>query len=133
MFRECCESIHTIAKELAAIRRILHGALIHREVILLAIRTTRGETFMPVTLEVGKTATAVAHRFKGTTEIPLLGAPVYSSSDASVASVDPATGVITAVAEGTVTITGTDTDGLAGSDTVTDTITQTITLTITPN
>lgn len=88
---------------------------------------------MPATLEVGKTATAVAHRFKGTTEIPLLGAPVYSSSDPSVATVDPASGLITAVAEGTVTITGTDTDGLAGSDTLTDTITQTIQLVITPN
>lgn len=88
---------------------------------------------MPVTLEIGKTATAVAHRFKGTTEIPLLGAAVYSSSDAAVATVDPASGLVTAVAEGTVTISGADTDGLSGSDIVTDTITQTVQLVITPN
>lgn len=88
---------------------------------------------MPASIQVGKTATAVAHRFSGTTEIPLLGAPVYSSSDPSIATVDPASGLITAVAEGTVTITGADTDGLSGSDTLTDTPVQTVTLVITPN
>jgi len=88
---------------------------------------------MPVQLPVGKTATAVAHRFQGTTEIPLLGAPVYSTSDATIATVDPASGLITAVAAGTATITGKDTDGLSGSDTVTDQPVQTIQLVITPN
>jgi hypothetical protein len=88
--------------------------------IKLAIRTEKGESFMPVQLPVGKTATAVAHRFSDATETPLKGAAVYSTSDATIATVDPASGLITAVAAGTATITGTDIDGLAGSDTVTD-------------
>jgi hypothetical protein len=128
-FRDVLRYLRLILFELIEIHRTIKG----HDRIFLSIRTDKGETFMPVTLEVGKTATAVAHRFKGTVEIPLLGAPVYSSSDPSIATVDASSGLITAIAEGTATISGADTDGLSGSDSVTGQITQTIQLVITAN
>lgn len=127
-FRDVLRVLRFILVELEEIRNILQS-----EKIFLGIRTDKGETFMPVNLNVGQTATAVAHRFKGTTEIPLLGAPTYVSSDPTVATVDAASGLITAVAEGTATITGADTDGLSGSDSVINAVPQTIQLVITPN
>ena len=130
MIRNAAGRIASAIEELVELLKRLSQP---QQSVRLGIRTEKGETFMPVQLPVGKTATAVAHRFSGTTEIPLKGAAVYTSSDASIATVDPASGLITAVAAGVATITGTDIDGTSGSDTVTDQPVETVQLVITPN
>lgn len=81
---------------------------------------------MPATLPVGGTAIAVLHEWTGPngtgSEVPPIGPVSYSSSDSAVATVDPVSGLVTAIAPGTVTITGTDAgNGLSASDTVSDT------------
>lgn len=95
---------------------------------------------MPATLVVGKTATALLHEFDGLNgtgnELAPIGPVSYSSSDPTIATVDPSSGLVTAVAPGTVTITGTDAgNGLSASDSVSDSavVAQSATLVITPN
>lgn len=78
---------------------------------------------MPVTLDVGKTATAVFKEWTGPNgtgdEVPLTNPPIFQSDNGAVATVD-ANGVVTAVSGGTATISGHDTgNGLSASDTVT--------------
>lgn len=92
---------------------------------------------MNTVLTVGQTGQATAHEFSGLngtgSELPLAGKISWASSDSSVATVDPVSGVITAVAESKkdangapipVDITGTDAaNGLfnpPGDATVTD-------------
>jgi len=94
---------------------------------------------MPATLVVGSTAVAVLHEFSGLNgtgaELAPIGPVSYVSSDPSVATVDAASGLITAVAAGTATIVGTDAgNGLSASDSVSDTplVAQSATLVITP-
>ncbi len=94
---------------------------------------------MPATLPVGGTATAVLHEFAGLNgtgaELAPVGPVSYTSSDSSIATVDSASGLITAVAPGVATITGTDAgNGLTASDSVSDTplVAQSATLVITP-
>lgn len=138
--------------ELEEIRELLHSILVvlrdirkelkpkHAESAQLYIKDAKGNRLMPATLAVGKTATAVLHEFDGPNgtgnELPPVGPVSYSSSDPSIATVDPTSGLITAVAPGTVTITGTDAgNGLSASDTVSDSapVAQSATLVITPN
>lgn len=93
---------------------------------------------MPAQLTVGQTATAVLHEFvsQGGAELAPIGPVSYTSSDPTIATVDPASGLITAVAAGTATITGTDAgNSLSASDSVSDQpLTATVaTLVITPN
>lgn len=91
---------------------------------------------MPATIVVGKTATAVLHEFSNGVEFPPPGPVSYTSSDTAVATVDPTSGLVTGVAVGTATITGTDaSNALTASDTVTVTAVPvlTATLVITPN
>ena len=94
---------------------------------------------MSATLAVGKTATAVWQEFSGPSgtgdKLPPAGAVTFTSSDPSVATVDPSSGLVTAVAVGSVTISGQDAaNGLTASDTVTVTETaQSATLTVVPN
>lgn len=95
---------------------------------------------MPATLKVGQTATALLVEFDGPNgtgnQVPPVGPVSYSSSDPSIATVDPSSGLITAVAPGTVTITGTDSgNSLSASDTATVSapLAQSAVLTITPN
>ena len=95
---------------------------------------------MPATLQVGQTATAVLHEFSGPNgtgvELPPVGPVSFSSSDDTIATVDPTSGLVTAVAAGTATITGTDAgNGLSASDVVSDTpvVAQSATLTLTVN
>jgi len=91
------------------------------------------------TILVGKTAQAVWQEFSGPNgtgdKLPAAWAVTYTSSDTSVATVDPSSGLITAVGLGTVTISGVDAaNSLTASDTATTTETaQSATLTIVPN
>ena len=96
---------------------------------------------MPASIVVGKTATAVLLEWTGPggtgTMVPPIGPVSYTSSDPTIASVDPVTGIATGVAAGTVTITGTDAgNGLNASDTLTVTavlVAVSATLVLTPN
>lgn len=92
---------------------------------------------MPAQLLIGQTATAVLHEFvsQGGAELAPIGPVSYSSSDPTIATVDPASGLITAVAPGTATITGLDGgNSLTASDSVSDTplVATVATLVITP-
>ncbi len=105
---------------------------------LSATLKLQGEN-MPATLLVGKTATAVWQEWSGPNgtgdKLPSAGAVSFTSSDPAVATVDPSSGLVTAVALGTATISGTDAaNTLTASDSVTVTETaQSATLTVTPN
>ena len=79
---------------------------------------------MPATIVVGKTANSLFQEWTGPsgtgTVVPNAGAPAFTSSDTTVATVDPASGVATGVAPGTATITGTDpVNSLTASDVLT--------------
>jgi hypothetical protein len=87
----------------------------------LSISTAQGQT-MPATLTVGQTAVAKLHEFAGVggtgVELNPIGPVTYSSSDATIATVDPVSGMITAIAPGTATISGSDAgNSLSASDT----------------
>lgn len=94
---------------------------------------------MPADILVGQTATAVLHEFTGPggtgMEVAPIGPVAYSSSDTTIATVDPVTGSITGVAVGTATINGVDNgNGLSAADTVNvhAAVAQSATLVITP-
>jgi hypothetical protein len=102
-----------------------------------------GDQGMPATILVGKTAQAIFQEFSGPNgtgdKLPPAGAVTFSSSNPSVASVDPSSGLITGMSaaggSATATISGTDAaNGLTASDllTVTETA-QSAVLTIVPN
>lgn len=76
---------------------------------------------MPATIRVGKTATAVFTEFDAAgVAVPPVVAPAFSSASPAVATVDPASGVVTGVSAGTSVISGADSgDSLSASDTVT--------------
>jgi hypothetical protein len=106
---------------------------------VLYISDSKGNRLMPAQLAVGKTAVAVLHEFDGLNgtgnELAPIGPVTYTSSDPTIATVDANTGLVTAVAPGAVTITGTDSgNNLSASDTVSDTavVAQSATLVITP-
>lgn len=133
------EPLEHIAKELHEIAHLLRHLLgKHAKFATLVIQDLKGNRLMPATLPVGKTATAVLHEFvtAGGAEVAPIGPVGYVSSDPAIATVDPASGLITAVAAGVATITGTDAgNSLSASDSVSDTpIAATVaTLVITPN
>ena len=92
-----------------------------------------------ITLQVGQTSQATAHEFSGLAgagvELPLAGAISWASSDAAVATVDAASGLVTAVGPGTCNITATDAaNGLSGSGVVSDTpvVAQSLTVDFAP-
>lgn len=92
---------------------------------LLSFSTNlRGVPGMPLTIDVGKTSTVLLHEFAGPNgtgaELPPAGPLAYVSDNPAVASVDAATGVLTAVSAGTANVTGTD---AADSQTATDVVT----------
>lgn len=106
----------------------------------LVISDSKGNRLMPATLQVGQTATAVLKEFTGLNgsgvEIAPVGPVSFSSSDAAIATVDPTSGLVTAVGPGTATITGLDSgNGLSASDVVSDTpvVAQSAVLTLTVN
>lgn len=133
------EPLERIARELHEIAHLLRHLLgKHAKFATLVIQDLKGNRLMPATLPVGKTATAVLHEFvtAGGAEVAPIGPVSYASSDPAIATVDPASGLITAVAAGVATITGTDAgNSLSASDSVSDTpIAATVaTLVITPN
>ena len=94
---------------------------------------------MPATLLVGSTATAVWQEFSGPNgtgdKLPPAGAVTFSTSDPAIATVDPSSGLVTAMAIGSATISGSDAaNSLTASDSVTVTETaQSATLTVVPN
>lgn len=98
-----------------------------------------GGTTMPADILIGATATAVLHEFTGPggtgIEVAPIGPVTYTSSDSTVATVDPNSGLVTGVAVGTATITGSDAgNGLSAADTVTvqSPVAVSATLVITP-
>jgi uncharacterized protein YjdB len=106
----------------------------------LTISDSKGNKLMSATLPVGNTATAVFQEWSGPNgtgaKLASAGAVSFVSSDPTIATVDSASGLVTAVAVGTATITGTDAaNGLTASDSVSDTplVAQSATLVITPN
>ena len=91
---------------------------------------------MPASIVVGKTATSTWQEWSGPNgtgdKLPPAGPVTYASSDATIATVDANTGVVTGVAAGTATITGTDgTNSLTASDTVTVTAEVAVSATLT--
>ena len=125
-----------LAHSLAAIRVILTPRLSAS----LTIKTHhhKGDT-MPATLLVGQTATAVWQEFSGPNgtgdKLPPAGAVTFTSDNAAVATVDPSSGLVTAVAMGSANVSGTDAaNSLTASDSVTVTeVAQSATLTVVPN
>lgn len=94
---------------------------------------------MSVTILVGKTAQANWQEWSGPNgtgdKLPPAGPVTFSSSAPGVATVDPNSGVVTGVALGSATISGTDSaNNLSASDTVTVAeVAQSATLTLTAN
>jgi len=114
---------HQIKKEL----KFLHHAVL--EIIHLLLRpqsaTLRvtGVT-MPKTIAPGGTATSLFQEWTGPsgtgTVVPNAGAIAFSSDNPAVATVDPASGAVTGVADGTANIHGTDpVNNLTASDVLT--------------
>jgi hypothetical protein len=133
--RETHRLLHEILVELRHIRHELRPK--HATFARLYIIDSKGNRLMPAQLLIGQTATAVLHEFvsQGGAELAPIGPVSYSSSDPTIATVDPASGLITAVAPGTATITGLDGgNSLTASDSVSDTplVATVATLVITP-
>lgn len=83
-----------------------------------------GANQMPATILIGGTASSLFQEWTGPngtgTVVPNAGAPAFTSSNPAVATVDPASGVVTGVSAGQATITGDDpANNLSGSDTIT--------------
>lgn len=126
------------AYELHRIADILDARFGTPKFAKLILFDSKGLIKMPATLTIGQGFTAVLQEFvvAGGPAVPNKGPVVYSSSDPTIATVDPATGIGTAVAAGVATITGLDQgNSLTASDTVSDTapVATVATLTITPN
>jgi hypothetical protein len=134
---ELLKILEVIALELNGIRAILTPRL--SATLRIHAHSHRGDHVMPATLLVGKTAQAVWQEFSGPNgtgdKLPPAGAVSFTSSDPSIATVDPSSGLITAVAMGTVTISGSDAaNNLTASDTAAVTeVATSATLTIVPN
>ena len=97
---------------------------------------------MPATILIGGTASSLFQEWTGPngtgTVVPNAGTIAYTSSNPAVATVDPASGVVTGVAAGQATISGDDpSNNLSASDTVTVTVPTEVavsaTLTLTAN
>jgi hypothetical protein len=81
-------------------------------------------TNMPKTIAPGETASSLFQEWTGPSGtgdvVPNAGAIAYTSDNTAVATVDPASGVATGVADGTANITGTDqANNLTASDVLT--------------
>jgi hypothetical protein len=91
------------------------------------------------TIVVGKTAQAVWQEWSGPNgtgdKLAPAGPVSFTSSDSTIATVDATSGLITGMAIGSATISGTDsTNNLSASDTVTVVeVAQSATLTVVPN
>lgn len=86
--------------------------------------TVWGEKHMPATILIGGTASSLFQEWTGPngtgTVVPDAGPIAYASDNPGVATVDPASGLVTGVSAGTANITGTDSaDNLVGTDVIT--------------
>jgi hypothetical protein len=132
---DIAHSLRNIDHSLAAIRVILTPRLS----ATLTVHSAKGDHHMPATLLVGKTGTAVWQEFSGPNgtgdKLPPAGAVTFTSDNNAVATVDPSSGLVTAMAIGTCNISGSDAaNSLTASDSVTVTETaQSATLTVVPN
>ena len=114
---------HVVEKEL----KFLHGAVL--EIIHLLLRPFSAtlrfkELQMPATIQIGGTANSLFQEWTGPngtgSVVPNAGAIAYTSDNTAVATVDPSSGVVTGVAEGSANITGTDqVNNLTASDSIT--------------
>lgn len=124
---------HDEREELYLLRRILEelkeiaGRLKPAKAVSakLLILDSKGNRLMPAQANIGQTGTAVLKEFTGPNQtgvdIKPIGPVVFSSSDPTIATIDPASGVFTAVAAGTVTLTGLDQgNSLSASDVLSD-------------
>lgn len=128
--------LHKILEVLLDIRRELKPKV--ATFARLYFVDSKGYRLMPAQLAIGQTATAVLHEFVSASgaEIAPIGAVTYTTSDATIATVDPNSGLVRAIAAGTATITGTDAgNGLSASDSVSDQplVATVASLVITPN
>jgi hypothetical protein len=127
--------MYPVLKQILAVCQLIYEAVRAR---LSATLTFKGAS-MPATILVGKTAQAVWQEWSGPNgtgdKLPPAGAISFTTSDGTIASVDPGSGLITGVAVGTATISGADAaNGLTASDSLTVTETAvSATLTIVPN
>jgi hypothetical protein len=93
--------------------------------MVVKIYDLKGNILMPATLTIGQTAQAVATEFTGLNGtgalIPNAGTIGWTSSAPAIATVDPASGIVTAVGSGTANIVGLDSaNGLTNFDVVSD-------------
>lgn len=127
---ECREREEKLEKEIKNLAQAIFilDQILFRVVNGLALSATlrfEGDSDMPATINVGgKGAQAVFTEFNGAngtgSPVAPIQPPVFSSSDATIATVDPASGAVTAVAPGSATISASDAgNGLSASDTVT--------------
>jgi hypothetical protein len=141
MFERRDKALEHIGHELHEIAHLLRRLVgKHAESATLTFTDSKGNPIMPATLAVGATATAVYQEWSGLNgtgaKLPSAGPVAFTSSDVTIATVDPASGLVTAVGPGTATITGTDaTNGLSASDVVSDTplVAQSATVVVTAN
>lgn len=104
-----------------ALKDILHNQN-RPQSATLTISILSGGTSVPKTVSSGGTGQAAFHEWTGPTgtgtELPLAGAVTWSSDNASVATVDPASGLITSVGpDGVANISGVDAaNNLTASD-----------------
>lgn len=91
-------AIHRVHREILRFERRLFGD----ELAKSGTVTFEGDNMADTVLQVGQTAQAVAHEFQGLNgtgaELSLKGKITWASDDATVATVDPASGVVTAIA-----------------------------------
>lgn len=135
--------LEKLVREVEEIEEILEREHPKARSSLLFLKTSLGETTMPLTVHVNDApGTAVYQEFaapngQGQT-VPPTGAVLYSSSDPTIATVDPSTGKLAYLAAGQTTISANDgglpAPGLPASDvlTVVNPAAVSSTLTLTP-
>lgn len=113
-----CQYLKSIAHSFKELLKLLDRNPVRAKLQL----TAKGHsTDMPLTVSLGTPFTAAQQEFDQSGKlVPNVGPLTYSSSDPTIATVDPSTGQGTTVAAGTATISGSDAgDNLQSSDTVT--------------
>ena len=133
----CNQRIDRLLKMLDELVEIIRTLLLHPATHATLHFTSGGITLMPASIVVGKTATAVFTEFDGGgNKVPPVGAVTFTSDNAAVATVDPASGIATGVSVGTANISAIDAgNNLTASDalTVTADVATTATLVLTAN
>lgn len=120
---ELLSEIYILDLEIADELRLL---LEHRTAVssVLKFQTLEGETTMPLTVHVNDVpGKAIYQEFDGPNgtgnKVPPTGTVTYSSSDPTVATVDPITGALAYLKAGSTVISASDAGNLPASDTLT--------------